>query len=81
MTTRRAARVVIPVAVLGVAAGLGGCKAESSYSTSQWSTQSAPPLRQGVGDSLGTALFLRQVQLAKSVQFQTSPTFASETTE
>lgn len=81
MTTRRAARVLIPVAVLGVAAGLGGCRSESSYSTSQWSSQSATPLRQGVGDSIGTALFLRQVQLAKSVQFQTSPSFAAGATE
>jgi len=35
----------------------------------------------GIGDSLGNALFLRQVQLAKSAQFNSSPVYAAETTE
>lgn len=58
-----------------------GCSTGSSYNTSQWAAQPALQIRAGIGDSLGNALFLRQVQLAKSVQFQTSPTFAAELTE
>ena len=45
---------------------------------SDWRAAPPPPIRAGVGDSLGNALFMRQIQLAKSLQFQTAPSFASE---
>ena len=58
-----------------------GCSTGSSYQTSHWATAPAPQIRTGIGDSLGNALFLREVQLAKSAQFHSGPTFAAETTD
>jgi hypothetical protein len=83
MLPRPAARVRLCLALAGLALTVGGCKSDtqSSYSTSQWATSHSPTIRHGVGDSLGNALFLRQVQLAKSAQFQGAPVYAAETTE
>ena len=74
-TSRRSTLILVsaPIACLGL---LSGC---STYSASQSQWQAEPPqIRAGIGDSLGNALFLRHVQLAKSVQFHTAPTYASQ---
>lgn len=74
--SRRASLILAtaPIACLGL---VSGC---TSYSASRSDWRSAPPpqIRAGIGDSLGNALFLRDVQMAKSVQFQTSPQYASQ---
>jgi hypothetical protein len=67
---------VAPVACLTLGTG---CSTYTA-SASDWRA-SPPPIRAGIGDSLGNALFLRQIQLAKSVQFQTAPTYATQTQE
>ncbi len=75
-TSRRSTLILAtaPIACLGL---ISGC---STYTASGSDWRSAPPpqIRAGIGDSLGNALFLRHVQLAKSAQFQTSPQFASQ---
>ncbi len=69
-----AALAVAPIAVLALGTG---CASQTS-TASDWRAAPPPPIRAGVGDSLGNALFMRQIQLAKSLQFQTAPSFASE---
>lgn len=83
MLPRPTRRACPTIALAALALALGGCKSntQSMYSTSQWATAPSPTIRAGVGDSLGNALFLRDVQLAKSAQFQNAPTYAVETTE
>lgn len=79
--SRPRAALVLAASSVAVLAATGCATSRSSYSTSDWRTAPAPQVRAGVGDSLGNALFLRHVQLAKSIQFHTAPTYASELTD
>lgn len=83
MLPRPTSRVRLTLALAGLALACAGCKSDtqSAYSTSQWATSHSPMIRAGVGDSLGNALFLREVQVAKAAQFQDAPTYAAETAE
>lgn len=72
-----AALVVAPAACLVLGTGC----TSASYSASEWRAAPPAPIRAGIGDSLGNALFLRQIQLAKSVQFQTAPGYAQQMPE
>ena len=75
--TRRTRTIVAAVA-LTAAVGAGGCSSSGEgRSTSDWRYHSPNDGRVGVGDSLGNALFLRHVQLAKAAQFKGAPVFAT----
>lgn len=71
-------RTIAALAVASIACLVNGCSTYTA-SRSDWRSAPPPPIRAGIGDSLGNALFLRQIQLAKSAQFQTSPAYASTT--
>ncbi|MCA9288525.1 MAG: hypothetical protein KDA05_08065 [Phycisphaerales bacterium] len=78
----RRARSIVAALALAAALGVGGCSSfGQGRSTSDWRYQSPGDGRVGVGDSLGNALFLRHVQLAKAAQFEGSPVFASVPTD
>lgn len=75
-------RSILAAVALAAAVGAGGCSSSGQgRSTSDWRYRSPSDGRVGVGDSLGNALFLRHVQLAKAAQFEGSPMFASVNTE
>lgn len=74
-TPRRRVPLLVAIAPMACLAPLTGCQTTSN-TTSDWRAAPPPQIRVGVGDPLGNALFLRQVQTAKAVQFGTAPAYA-----